>query len=391
MAIDEDWKMNEGNSLRKLSGINILVIQKMGTVGGAEKNLERILGYFMNKFSFNATIYGPGEGPFFREMDLGGVPTVRGPLPDWRKGKSIIFRYLARRKMILSLSSRPVDLVYVNDFFYAPYGVALGKAMKCPVVVHIQSDSQEKRVSQYHLNQADAVIVTTKSTYDRLKPSFSSQTILEYIPNGVPSSNNYLNDLSRHSSEMPPQSSPIKFGIVANILPHKGIECMMHVMEELKEIDGWELHWAGNDPQSLLPSLKVKIESMNLSGRVFFHGFIDRMDSFYESLDCLIHPSQFEPFGLAMIEAMSYGIPVLATATEGGKEILGSVENGQWLVPVDDWLSITERLKQFISNPSLLYQSRSMFRDEFEKKYDFDVMGKKLEDIFSRVLRRFSQ
>jgi len=29
MAIDEDWKMNEGNSLRKLSGINILVIQKM--------------------------------------------------------------------------------------------------------------------------------------------------------------------------------------------------------------------------------------------------------------------------------------------------------------------------------------------------------------------------
>ncbi|WP_053765478.1 glycosyltransferase [Leptospirillum ferriphilum] len=174
--------MVEKNSLKN---IKILVFQKSGYIGGAEKNLQRWVKYFHDKYNTKIILCGPGNGKFFEEMEVNGCEISRSDLPDWRKGKNFLKRYIIRSKIWNSYRNKnSVNLIFSNDFFYSPYAVYLGKKLNIPVIVHIQSDLEPKRINQYSLNHADGVIITTRSTYKKISPFFKPN-VLKMIPCGV--------------------------------------------------------------------------------------------------------------------------------------------------------------------------------------------------------------
>jgi glycosyltransferase involved in cell wall biosynthesis len=66
-------------------------------------------------------------------------------------------------------------------------------------------------------------------------------------------------------------------------------------------------------------------------------------------------PSICEPFGLAMIEAMSHGLPVVGTTVDAIGEIVEEGQSG-FLVPPDDAVTVAERLVQLLANSALAQQ-----------------------------------
>lgn len=375
-------KMDASVISNTLKNRKILVLQKMGHIGGAEKNLESWLDEFIEKYQFNVSILGPGEGPFFDRMNDRGFHCFKTQLPDWRKGKNLFSRYVAQRNMLKILKKERFDLIFVNDFFYAPYGVYLSRHKKTPLIVHVQSDIEKKRVNQYQLHSLDALIVTTHSTFDKVEPFFKEKerAKLKIIPPGVSEKKQNL------LSQKPVPRGKIVFGIAANILPHKGIQFFLNLLNELKDQGGWEIHWVGRDVQNLLDGLRQKINEMQLQDRVFFHGFVEDMSSFYSSIDCLIHPSQFEPFGMVMVEAMSYGIPVISTQTAGGVEILGDVDGGRWLVPLNGHKEMANIMMEMIINPERCLQVSLPFFEKYSSNYRKEISMKKMEECFCEVL-----
>jgi glycosyltransferase involved in cell wall biosynthesis len=377
MGVQDDSVIDRSREGRATLGI--LAIQKMGTVGGAEKNLERILTHFRDRWNASATIFGPGIGPFFQALERSGHSLVKGDLPDWRKAKNLLSRHIAQSRMLSILSRKSFDLVFVNDFFYAPYGVFLGRHLKIPVVVLVQSDCAPRRVRQYGLHQADAVIVPASSTFERLVPCLPSNRLFR-IQNGVPKpgpSRDFVRD----------PAGPVRFGVVANLLPHKGIDVMLDVFGRLKNVPGWTLRWAGADPQSRLPSIRSRLKALGLAERVRFLGFIEDMDSFYETVDCLIHPALDEPFGLVLIEAMSRGIPVMSTKTTGGLEILGEIDGGAWLVDVNDRDALSLKIWNLINDQSAVFGNCEKWVKIFEETYDFQKIAGEWDRLFERILR----
>lgn len=119
------------------------------------------------------------------------------------------------------------------------------------------------------------------------------------------------------------------------------------------------------------------MNSLNLQSKVFFDGFINNMDDFYESIDCLIHPAQYEPFGIAMIEAMSHGIPVISTKTSGGVEILGDVDDGRWLVDLDDFTGMLTRMSVLMKDHAVYQKVSLLVFDKFMKNYTVEISMKK--------------
>ena len=69
----------------------------------------------------------------------------------------------------------------------------------------------------------------------------------------------------------------------------------------------------------LKDSLMRKIELDKLTSNVTLLGFVNNTDDFYNNSKLLVVPSIFEGFGLVVIEAMSYGIPILANSVGGLK------------------------------------------------------------------------
>lgn len=68
----------------------------------------------------------------------------------------------------------------------------------------------------------------------------------------------------------------------------------------------------------------------------------------YGEADVLVHPSDYEPFGLVLLEAMSAGCPVLAFDTDGPRDVLAGGEGG-WCVRAGGWEGRAERLADAIS------------------------------------------
>lgn len=77
--------------------------------------------------------------------------------------------------------------------------------------------------------------------------------------------------------------------------------------------------------------LEAKVGSLGLSDVVTLAGFDPRPFERLTNVDLYVQPSKSEGFGLALVEAMSMGIPVLATAVGGTPEIITHGKNGWFL------------------------------------------------------------
>jgi glycosyltransferase involved in cell wall biosynthesis len=80
-----------------------------------------------------------------------------------------------------------------------------------------------------------------------------------------------------------------------------------------------------------------------------FTGFQDDVGRFLSALDVFVLPSDCEPFGLILIEAMARGIPVVATAAGGVQEIVVHNQSGL-LVPPKDPEAMSVAIEDLLSN-----------------------------------------
>ena len=364
-----EWAINLGKT-------KVLCLQKFGTVGGAEIDLFRIIRSFGESFSFS--IIGEGKGKFFDMVRKEGVNVVPFDLPDWRKGKNLLSRYLRRKQLesvIKNETNQEYSILYVNDFFYAPYGVSLGRALGIPVIVHIRSDCDPKRIVQYHLDRASILIAPTNVLSERLSAAIKTGTRVLYIPHGVPSPS---------LTSSPPDKTialPVRFGVVANLLEHKGFDTLLKACSLLKGLPGWKLKWIGGDPKGIRPMLEKRVEEELISDRIGFLPFQEDLSLFYQGMDCLVHPSLFEPFGLSMIEALSYGVPVISGDTVGGKEIFGDGKAG-WLFPIHEYKILAAIMKMIITDPGLLQSKSHEALTKYAERFHWDHYIKEMRFAF---------
>jgi len=84
---------------------------------------------------------------------------------------------------------------------------------------------------------------------------------------------------------------------------------------------------------SLRQELERKIERHGLGRHVRLWGYQSKPEDFLFQCDIYVQPSVSEGFGLALVEAMGCGLPVIATAVGGAPEIIHHGKTG-WLLPV---------------------------------------------------------
>jgi glycosyltransferase involved in cell wall biosynthesis len=79
----------------------------------------------------------------------------------------------------------------------------------------------------------------------------------------------------------------------------------------------------------LLDELEQSLKEHSLTNRVYYIGLVKEMDLFYKSIDLLILPSQQpDPLPTVVLEAMQFGLPIVATAQGGALEMIVENETG---------------------------------------------------------------
>ncbi|HEY6120925.1 MAG TPA: glycosyltransferase family 4 protein [Pyrinomonadaceae bacterium] len=128
-------------------------------------------------------------------------------------------------------------------------------------------------------------------------------------------------------------------GTIGQLNPNKGHEDLVRAMAQIvKSVPLVDLVIAGADPSSnsaTATSLKRLSTDLGLENRVRFLGEIENSISLLPAFDVFVSASHTESFGLAMVEAMACGLPLVATSTDGANEVIAENQTG-FIVPIGD-------------------------------------------------------
>jgi len=98
------------------------------------------------------------------------------------------------------------------------------------------------------------------------------------------------------------------------------------------------------------PRLEALVERLGIADRVSMPGYVPEPWAYYAKARCLVHGAKQEAFGNIIVEALAYGLPVVATACPGPSEILGHGRFGA-VVPIGDDKALADALKAALADP----------------------------------------
>jgi glycosyltransferase involved in cell wall biosynthesis len=141
---------------------------------------------------------------------------------------------------------------------------------------------------------------------------------------------------------------PLQVIFLANVVPGKGLNTLIEALGQMPH-GSWRLTAVGSltmDP-SYSHSIRNQIERAGLSDYVELVGAVpnDEIPYYLVKHHVLVGPSRYEALGIVYLEAMGFGLPVIATAAGGAHEIVSHGEVG-FLTPPGDADMLARYLRQ---------------------------------------------
>lgn len=136
----------------------------------------------------------------------------------------------------------------------------------------------------------------------------------------------------------------------SNFRPVKNVEDVIKIFHQVLKKVKSKLLLLGTGPEQ--GKVQKLVAEMNLKGDVIFLGKNREIDRYVTSADLFLLPSSQESFGLAALEAMAYGVPVVASDVGGLPELIVHGESG-FLAPAGDIAQMSAYAIELLTDPLL--------------------------------------
>ena len=121
--------------------------------------------------------------------------------------------------------------------------------------------------------------------------------------------------------------------------------------------------------------------------RIHFVDYTSIPEQYMAAADVFCLPSYREGFGTTVIEAAAMGIPTIGTYING---LIDAIVNGETgiLVPSHDDRALLQALKQLLDDPDLTYQMGKAARQRCVRKFNANIVNKKMAEEYMRLLKK---
>ena len=244
------------------------------------------------------------------------------------------------------------DLVHVHSRRGAEIFGAWACALQClPAVITRRVDSPEVALwARLKYRPYRAVIAISRAIETQLTDQGLDRARVHRIPSAV--------DTQRYRPDPTARSRVIEvFGlrddalivaVVAQLIARKGHAQLFAELQELvRRHPKLQVLCFGRGP--LERELRSQIAARALDRHVRLLGFRDDLPDLLPGADVLVHPASREGLGVALLEALSCGVPVVACAVGGIVDVIQHDVHGL-LVPVNDGLELQRALERLLVN-----------------------------------------
>ncbi len=221
--------------------------------------------------------------------------------------------------------------------------------------------------------QVDAVVGVSQAVLDlHLKSGMFKNARIKRV---------ILNSLSPQALAeqlMPKAKQPdiLSIGFIGAVKPEKGIEYLLRSLQHLPK-GKWRAVIGGRGAEDYVEHLKATYPLAEVS----YLGQCQQQE-FYPQIDLLVVPSVWrEPLGNVVMEAYSYGIPVIAAKRGGIPEMIDEGQTGMLFEPENEG-ELTEQLMQFIDDP----EKTTQFLAPIQHKVGYFTVARQMEQ-YTEVLQ----
>ena len=170
---------------------------------------------------------------------------------------------------------------------------------------------------------------------------------------------------------------------ISNFRPVKRIEDVISAFAKISKEIKSKLFLIGEGPE--INKAYGLVKELNIHDKVLFLGQQRHVEDYLAISDLLLFPSKNESFGMAALEAMSYGIPVVGSKSGGLCEVVDDGKTG-FLVPLGDVDALAQKSVEILSNPKL---ADKFARASIKRVYDnfrSDLIIPQYEAIYNRLV-----
>lgn len=275
------------------------------------------------------------------------------------------------------------DIIYGQFFFNTYLGAFLKKKYHIPLIgiEHAarfnldKLDSFTWKHSSSAYKHADAVIAVSDTLRERLKYHFKLEAYVVH---------NLVSSIFENSKRIS-NNQKFQFVTTGSLIYRKGFDLLINAFAASGLADqGVKILIIGDGVER--EKLQRQISNLYLNDNIILVGQKSKHEIVKILCDShvFILPSRSENFSVAVLEALSVGLPVIATICGGIKECIN--EKNGILVPVEDTQALCVALKEMWQNYSK-YDMNYIMKD-YQNRFSSSVIAKQLTDIFETVVSK---
>jgi len=303
----------------------------------------------------------------------------------------------------LALSSKLVDMVKLHEIdvlhvHYAiphAYAAYMAKKMlheegiKLPIVTTLHgtditlvgSHPFYKPAVAFSINKSDAVTSVSQSLKDDTIRLFDITNEIQVVPNFIDFSK-YSDEFKDCQREMMASNNEKIITHISNFRPVKRIKDVINTFFQIQKEIPSKLMMVGEGPEK--ESAELLCEKLGIEDKVLFFGKSHEIDKILCFSDLFLLPSETESFGLAALEAMASGVPVISSNSGGIPEVNKHGVSG-YLSAVGDTKEMVHHALSILRDDSLL----AMFKENAKaeaRQFDIHKIVPFYESIYKKAM-----
>jgi glycosyltransferase involved in cell wall biosynthesis len=346
---------------------------------------------------YTATILAPGDGPLFSLAERRGVRVVR--LGRMRGGRHV-YPWAdgdAVRELCEKLRAGAYDVVHTHAGRAGAVGRIAAHRVGVPAIVHtlhgfpfneFQSlptrralqviERRLGRITDWFLT--DGTFVASEAVRLGIAPPDRIRALISPIDR-IPEVTDAARSRARHRLGLLDDVKVI--GTTARLARQKGPLDMVDAIAALKR-DDVRMVWVGDG--ELRPEVERRIAERGLGDRFLLLGDRDDVPDLLPAFDILAMSSLWEGLPCSVVEAMTCGIPVVATAVNSVPEVVIPGRTGLLARP-QDAASLSRALAYMLDHPAEAARMAAAARHQVAQEFQAGALGLELADVYDSALR----
>jgi len=244
------------------------------------------------------------------------------------------------------------------------------------------------RIHKLVLRRAERVIAVSQAVADELiaQDIFDRDKIV-LIHNGV-DLDRFAKTKEGDSAEGQKTGARLCVGIVGELAPIKGQENFLRAAAIVSSRrDDVDFIVAGEDKSRTGENrrlLERMIDELELSQRVRITGWADDVVELLRTFDLFVSASRSESFGIAIVEAMASGVPVVSTMTPGAREIIDEDKTGR-LVPIGAAETLADAICELLDERNMRERLATNALRMVSERFSLGRMVARTEQVYQDV------